>query len=51
MNETEMADFRNLPYYKEALSVRLWDDAGKEIGLATRPFAAYRPLLERMQRR
>ncbi len=45
MNEAEVADFRLLPFHREAVQVRLWDDAGKAVGLKVRPFAAYLALL------
>ncbi len=45
MNAAEIAAFRSLPFYREAVSVRLWDDGGKAIGSRTKTFAAYRPLL------
>ena len=46
MSEAELAAFRSLPFYREAVQLRLWDDAGKTIGLKLRPFAEYRPLLQ-----
>ena len=46
MSEAEVADFRLLPFYREAVQVRLWDDAGKSVGLKVRPFAEYRALLQ-----
>ncbi len=46
MSEAELAAFRSLPFHREAVQLRLWDDAGKAIGLKVRPFAAYRPLLQ-----
>lgn len=46
MSESELADFRRLPFYREAVQLRLWDDAGKAVGLKVRRFAEYRALLQ-----
>jgi predicted HD phosphohydrolase len=46
MSEAEVVDFRWLPFYREAVQVRLWDDASKTVGLKVRPFAHYRALLQ-----
>jgi predicted HD phosphohydrolase len=46
MSDAELDEFRSLPFYREAVQVRLWDDAGKAVGLRVRPFADYRPLLQ-----
>lgn len=46
MSDAELAAFRALPFYREAVQLRLWDDAGKAVGLRVRPFAEYRPLLQ-----
>lgn len=48
MNEAEIAEFRSSPFYKEAVRVRLWDEAGKVAGLKTRRFGDYAPLLQRV---
>lgn len=48
MNEAEIAKFRSSPFYKEAVRVRLWDEAGKVAGLKTRAFRDYAPLLQRV---
>ena len=48
MNATEIAEFRSSPFYKEAVRVRLWDEAGKVAGLQTRDFRDYAPLLQRV---
>ncbi|MGJ4857693.1 HD domain-containing protein [Labrys sp. KB_33_2] len=48
MNEAEIAQFRSSPFYKEAVRVRLWDEAGKVAGLKTRSFGDYAPLLQRV---
>lgn len=46
MSEAEVADFRWLPFYREAVQVRLWNDAGKAVGSKVRTFADYRDLLQ-----
>jgi [1-hydroxy-2-(trimethylamino)ethyl]phosphonate dioxygenase len=48
MNEDEVAEFRANPYFREAVRVRLWDEAGKVAGMRTRSFAEYGPLLQRV---
>ncbi|WP_454816112.1 (R)-1-hydroxy-2-trimethylaminoethylphosphonate oxygenase [Labrys neptuniae] len=48
MNKAEIAQFRSSPFYKEAVRVRLWDEAGKVAGLKTRSFGDYAPLLQRV---
>ncbi|MGN8115895.1 (R)-1-hydroxy-2-trimethylaminoethylphosphonate oxygenase [Labrys sp. 22185] len=48
MDAAEIAQFRSSPFYKEAVRVRLWDEAGKVAGLKTRRFGDYAPLLQRV---
>jgi [1-hydroxy-2-(trimethylamino)ethyl]phosphonate dioxygenase len=48
MNDAEVAAFRTNPFYKEAVRVRLWDEAGKVVGMKTREFHDYTPLLQRV---
>src|SRR3954447_14815203 len=48
MSGEEVAVFRDNPYHKEAVRVRLWDEAGKEPGAAVRPFGHYQALLQRL---
>ena len=48
MNAAEIAEFRSSPFYREAVRVRLWDEAGKVAGLKTRAFRDYAPLLQRV---
>ena len=48
MNAGEIAEFRSSPFYKEAVRVRLWDEAGKVAGMQTRGFRDYAPLLQRV---
>lgn len=47
MDEAERAAFERHPHYRAALRVRLHDDQGKVVGMATPPVAAYRPLIRR----
>ena len=44
----ETAAFEALPFHREAVRVRLWDDGGKVAGLRVPSFAELRPLLERV---
>jgi phosphonate degradation associated HDIG domain protein len=48
MNADEVAAFQANPFFREAVQVRLWDEAGKVAGLHTRTFAEYMPLLQRV---
>lgn len=48
MNSNEVALFEQGPYCREAVQVRLWDEAGKVAGLRTRRFSDYAPLLQRV---
>jgi phosphonate degradation associated HDIG domain protein len=48
MNDAEVAAFRTNPFHKEAVRVRLWDEAGKVAGMKTREFRDYTPLLQRV---
>jgi [1-hydroxy-2-(trimethylamino)ethyl]phosphonate dioxygenase len=48
MSETEIATFRASAFYREAVQVRLWDEAGKVAGMPTRSFGDYAPLLRRV---
>jgi predicted HD phosphohydrolase len=51
MTQDEAAAFERNPYFREAIRVRLWDEAGKVAGMATPPFAHYAPLLRRVVER
>ncbi|MCW6508576.1 (R)-1-hydroxy-2-trimethylaminoethylphosphonate oxygenase [Lichenifustis flavocetrariae] len=46
MNETEVAAFEANPFFRDAVQVRRWDEAGKVAGLKTRMFRDYAPLLQ-----
>jgi predicted HD phosphohydrolase len=48
MSSQEVAEFRNDPFYGEAVRVRLWDEAGKVPGMHTPPFDYYALLLQRV---
>ena len=48
MSQAEVAEFRKNHFYREAVRVRLWDEAGKVRGLETPPFDYYAPLLQRV---
>jgi phosphonate degradation associated HDIG domain protein len=50
MSAAEITDFQSLPFYREAVQLRLWDDGGKAVGLRVRSFAEYRPLLETVKK-
>jgi phosphonate degradation associated HDIG domain protein len=43
-----IAEFEALPFHREAVRVRLWDDGGKVTGLSVPTFADLRPLLDRV---
>jgi len=46
MSEQEVRAFEMLPYHKEAVKVRLWDDTGKVAGVQTKTFGDYADLLQ-----
>ena len=46
----EVQEFEQHPYFKEAVQVRLYDEAGKEPGMETPPIEYYRPYLEKALR-
>lgn len=48
MAPEEVAQFRQGPFYEEAVRVRLWDEAGKVPSMSTPPFDYYTPLLQRV---
>ena len=50
MDEAEVARFAALPAAADALRLRTWDDAGKDLDLDPRPVADHRALLERLAR-
>lgn len=48
MSPEEVADFETNPFHREAVRVRIWDDKGKQPGMATPGFRHYVPLLKRV---
>ncbi len=48
MSPDEVAAFRANPFFREAVRVRLWDEAGKVAGMNTKTFADYVPMLQRV---
>ena len=43
MSDTEIAQFRDLEFYRKAVRLRLWDDGGKTVGIRTLTFDDFRP--------
>jgi predicted HD phosphohydrolase len=50
MDADESAAFEAEPHFREAVQVRIWDEAGKDPTMQTPDFAHYIPLLERVRR-
>ena len=48
MSAAEVTAFEANPYHREAVRVRIWDDEGKQPGMATPRFRHYMPLLQRV---
>jgi phosphonate degradation associated HDIG domain protein len=48
MQPDEISDFERNPFFRAAVRVRRWDDAAKDSGAVTPPFAHYAPLLQRV---
>ena len=48
MNAKEAAELETQPNFREIVSVRYLDDAGKQAGMATPEFAHFAPMLQRM---
>jgi phosphonate degradation associated HDIG domain protein len=48
MSAAEVAVFEQNRFFREAVRVRLWDEAGKVAGMATPDFRHYMPLLQRV---
>ncbi|QUD87634.1 HD domain-containing protein [Phenylobacterium montanum] len=46
----QAARFETLPYWREAVQLRRYDDLGKVVGRALPDFASYRPIVERAAR-
>jgi phosphonate degradation associated HDIG domain protein len=47
MNPQEVAAFKSLPYHREAVRLRLWDDQGKVAGLQTAGLKSYHDMIAR----
>ncbi|MEM7799591.1 MAG: hypothetical protein AAF633_10405 [Chloroflexota bacterium] len=43
----EVAQFEANPYFRLAIQVRRYDEAGKEVGMQTPTIEAYRPIIEK----
>ena len=50
MTAAEVAAFEALPYYRDAVSVRRWDDQAKDPALTAPRFAYFAPLLRALVR-
>jgi predicted HD phosphohydrolase len=48
MSAAEVARFAALPFHRDAIRIRHWDDAGKISGLATLELADYSDMIERL---
>jgi len=48
MSAAEVARFAALPFHRDAIRIRHWDDAGKISGLATCELADYSDMIERL---
>jgi phosphonate degradation associated HDIG domain protein len=48
MSPAEIAAFESRPFFRDAVRVRRWDDAGKIAGLRNRAIRDYAPLLQRV---
>jgi phosphonate degradation associated HDIG domain protein len=48
MSSGDVARFRRLPHFAEAVALRRWDDEAKVRGLAVAPFVEYIPTMERL---
>ena len=49
MKAEEMTAFEAERYFREAISLRRWDDDGKRIGKEVAPFSAYEKLLHKFK--
>jgi phosphonate degradation associated HDIG domain protein len=48
MSKEEAQSFEKDPHFRQAIRVRLWDEAGKVPGMPTPAFADFAPLLQRV---
>jgi phosphonate degradation associated HDIG domain protein len=51
MSMSEIAAFRAVDFYEDAVRLRRWDDSGKQVGLQTMTFEDFRPLLESVRKK
>ncbi len=51
MSDAEIAAFRRLDFHEDAVSLRRWDDSGKQVGLRTMRFDEFRPVLEKVMKK
>ncbi len=49
MHADEVKDFEGNPHHAEACQLRRWEEESKALGIETRRFSDYRPLLERLR--
>lgn len=49
MSQSEIASFESNPYFRDAVTLRHWDDRAKVQSLATEPLQAYRYLIESVE--
>jgi gamma-butyrobetaine dioxygenase len=50
MTAAEVANFETQPHWRDAVSLRRWDDMGKVAGLAVPDLERYRPAIDRLAR-
>jgi len=48
MSADEVAAFEEIPYCEDAVKVRKWDDHGKAVGVKTKLFTDYAPMLQKI---
>jgi len=48
MSIDEVAEFVSNPYHQDAVKVRKWDDYGKAVGVETKLFTDYAPMLQKI---
>jgi predicted HD phosphohydrolase len=41
MHKDEVADFEQLPFYKQAVQLRIWDDQAKDPSIQTAPIESF----------
>ena len=48
MSADEVAAFEESPYFEDVVKVRKWDDHGKAVGVKTKLFTDYAPMLQKI---